>query len=438
MSMKNLRAESVTIIKLSQASEACKDLMNTERQEGVRNTPLFLGPPGQGKSAIVEQFVNNLNLEREERFATAIAAGKTSTEAAEVAGPEWTCVSYRLAQCDPTDLKGVPVYVKMENGAEMCSFAPPQIFPMIGLPDSAGGKNVVIFLDELPQANPTIQNLAANIIDGKVGDYIIDMSRSFIVCAGNRKQDHAATYDIPRNVGNRLIRFDVRTSFDEWERWAMGEKLHPMVIGFLKDKQSMFNEPPPEEGYIYGTPRSWHKVSCQMKYMVDRWFDEQSLGLYLAQGTVGIASATAFYQFAKAMKNQFSVDDIMAGKAVRVPTTEQRDILFSLVLEATYRINNWVEEVVSSNEYKIVPHTETMTRVDAMIKGLGDKRVTGIVNMYKWLDNKAIDPAFQVLINKYQTELTRDNLRIAIMLDPKFSNAADAYEKINSALVTMR
>lgn len=438
MSMKKINAESVTIIKLTQAAQACRELMETERQEGVRNTPLFLGPPGQGKSAIVEQFVEMLNTERRMRYETAITKGSTEVQAKEIAGPEWTCISYRLAQCDPTDLKGVPVYVKMENGAEMCSFAPPQIFPMVGLPDSAGGRNVVIFLDELPQANPTIQNLAANIIDGKVGDYTIDMSRSFIVCAGNRKQDHAATYDIPRNVGNRLVRFDVKTSFDEWEAWAMSQKLHPMVIGFLKDKQSMFNEPPPEEGYVYGTPRSWHKVSCQMKYMKDNWFDEQSLGLYLAQGTVGIASATAFYQFAKAMKNQFSVDEIMAGKAVRVPSSEQRDILFSLVLEATYRINHWVEEVVGSTEYSTVPHTDASARVQAMVKGLGDRKVDGIVNLYKWLDNKAIDPAFQVLVNKYQTDITKDNLRIALMLHPKFSVAAEAYEKINTALVAMK
>jgi len=433
-----MHAESVTIIKLSQAAQACRELMETERQEKVRNTPLFLGPPGQGKSAIVEQFVDLLNTERQEQYNKAISLGETVEEANRIAGAEWGCISYRLAQCDPTDLKGVPVYINVD-GAEMCSFAPPQIFPMEGLPKSAGGKNMIIFLDELPQANPTIQNLAANIIDGKVGDYTIDMERSFVICAGNRKQDHAATYDIPRNVGNRLVRFDVKTGWNEWEEWAINiGKIHPMVVGYLKDKQHFFNEPPPEEGYVYGTPRSWHKVSSQMKYMQERWFDEHGLGLYLAQGTVGIASATAFYQFAKAMRNSYSVDDIMAGKSVKVPTTEQRDILFSLVLEATYRINHWIDDVISHPSYMTVSHTDTTKRVDALVKILGSNKVEGITNMYNWLTKKGIDPGFQVLINKYQSDTTKDNLRIAMMLHPKFSDAADAYEQINKALIAMK
>lgn len=433
--MRKLNAEATTVIRLNQASKICRTLMNTEKKKGVRQTPLFLGPPGQGKTAIVEQLVVELNQEREENIKTLIENGVHLDDATKAVGPEWVCTSYRLAQCDPTDLKGVPVYTTV-NGAEMCSFAPPAIFPMVGIPDSAGGKNVVIFLDEVPQANPTIQNLAANIIDGKVGDYTIDMSRTFIVCAGNRKQDHAATYDIPRNVGNRLIRFDVKTTFDEWETWAMNHKLNPLVIGYLKDKQQFFNEAPPEEGYVYGTPRSWHKVADQLDYMGETWFEEEGLGQYIAQGTVGIASATAFYQFAKSMREKFSVDDIMAGKAVKVPTSEQRDILFSLVLEATYRINSWVEEVVGDIRYSGIPTNQQNKRVDALISLLGDTKVKGITFMYKWLTHKDIDAAFQVLINKYQSTITKNNLRYAMLMHPAFKDAAEAYETISKALAS--
>lgn len=433
--MRKINAENTTTIKLSQAYEICRHLMGTEKLKKVRNTPLFLGPPGQGKTAIIDQLVESLNKEREEKIGKLIAKGISQEKAEKEAGAKWVVVSYRLAQCDPTDLKGVPVYQNV-GGAEMCSFAPPKIFPMVGIPDSADGNNVLIFLDELPQANQTIQNLAANIIDGKVGDCTIDINRSFIVCAGNRRQDHSATYEIPRNVGNRLIRFDVKTSFDEWEPWAVKTKLVPLVIGYLKDKQTFFNEPPPEDSYVYGTPRSWHKLSDQMAYMGESWFDEDSLGLYMAQGTVGMASAIAFKQFTVSMRNNFSIDKIMDGEDVKPPTASQKDILFSLVLEATYRINSWIQEAVGNPKYSSIKSDDAVNKVNTLIELLGEKKVKGIVNMYTWLTNKEIDPAFQVLMNKYQSPLTRNHLRIALATHPSLKKAFDAYMKIHNALIS--
>ena len=434
--MRKLNAESVTPIKLQQASKACHLLLETEKKTGVRNTPIFLGPPGQGKSAIVEQFVASLNEERQERIQKLVTQGSSVEEAEQQAGPTWRCVSYRLSQCDPTDLKGVPVYTTV-NGVEMCSFAPPQVFPINGVPSSANGENVVIFLDELPQANPSMQNLAANIIDGKIGDYTIDQSRSFIVCAGNRKQDHAATYDVPRNVGNRLIKFEVSTTFSEWEEWAAKEKVSPLVIGYLKDKQHFFNEPPPEDGYVYGTPRSWHKISCQLLTQGEKWFDDDSLALFMAQGTVGMASAIAFYQFARAANKDFSVNAIFDGTQAKIPGNDQKDILFSLVLESTYRLNSWIEEAVTHKDYVTTPTSDMVKRANKLVSVLGPEKVAAINNLYKWLDQPTIDKAFQVLVNKYQSDITRTHLRIAMMMDPQLATAGQVFEKINKALISI-
>lgn len=438
---KKLSAERLTAISLTQAIEACRYHLAVEQEKGERSTPMFLGPPGQGKSAIVEQFTDSLNYERAARLEAAIKSGKTPEEAARIAGPEWVCISYRLGQCDPTDLKGVPVYINV-GGAEMTSYAPPQIFPMVGIPESAGGKNVVMFLDELPQATQTMQNLAANIIDGKVGDYTIDMSRSFIVCAGNRKEDHAAAYDIPRNVGNRLTTYSVKTSFSEWQEWAVSKKLNPMVIGFLKNHTVSFNEPPPEEGYVYGTPRAWHKIANQIDVMGEAWFSEGSIGLFMAQGTVGVAAATQFHQFAKATRSAYSVADIMLGKQVKIPELSQKDVLFSLAVEITYRINDLIEKVVSSSDYQSIPASEVKNKAKKLTDllknmevGPSTNAVDAIRNSYTWFANENIDPAFQVLLNKYQTPLTRDNLRIAMLTCPEFKETAIAFEKISTVLM---
>ncbi len=432
--MKQIHVDDLTPISLRQASTICFEQFLAEKRSGVRITPIFLGAPGQGKTAIVEDFAqylnNNKELYREALINRCLANGKTQKEAEEIANQDWVCISYRLAQCDPTDLKGVPVYTSID-GAEMCTFAPPMVFPMEGLKNSAHGKNVLIFLDEVPQANPSIQNLAANIIDGKVGDYTIDICRSFIVCAGNRKEDKAATYDIPRNVGNRLVKFNVRTTFPEWEEWAINHDINPLVVGFLKSNQNFFNEAIPDNGYTYGTPRSWHKLSCQVNSLGEDFLTKESYPLYMIQGTVGMASANIFYQYAKTVKNKYAIEDIIDGKAVSVPSKEERDMLYSIVLQGVYTINNWVLEAISDANYQTA---KTPDRNEAFIKALGPRRVNGISNIYLWLDQPGIDPAFKVLINKYQRDEIKSPLRGAMSSRPEFKDAFKSYTEIVKAL----
>lgn len=416
-------------VSLSTAKTAILSLMEAEQTFSVRQTPIMLGAPGQGKSSIMEQLVDDLNQQVDKRIARLIEEG-ISLEEAKAAHPSWLLRSFRLSQCDPTDLKGVPVYLKVDD-REICSFAPPD-FPLKGMPNSAGGQNMVIFLDELPQSTPTMMNLAANIIDGKVGDYELDPARTFIVAAGNRKQDKAATYDIPRNVGNRMIVLNVRTTFAEWEEWAMKNNLSATVVGYLKEHQIAFNEAPPDHGYTYATPRSWHKVSCQMKHMGDQWYNDNSHSLPVLTGTVGQATAHAFFQFAKVANQKFNIEKIFSGQMLEIDPTTQKDILYSLVLEAAARINNWVGEVATKPS---IVKVGGKAQAEALVKELGKDKVKSISNVYKWLNTtKGIDTAFSALINKYQNPVTRGLLRFAMTSQPEFKEAAESYTKIHTIM----
>ena len=77
----------------------------------------MLGKPGQGKTAAVDQVVNEYQQENP--------------------GKKVLYWSLRLNQCDPTDIKGVPLYAKTPSGLDICKFAVPDMFPIQGVPDSA-------------------------------------------------------------------------------------------------------------------------------------------------------------------------------------------------------------------------------------------------------------------------------------------------------------
>lgn len=417
-------------VSLAQARDLILDCLRAEKfskkEHGrkIRQVPALLGPPGQGKSSIVEQVVVEMN-EIDKKNG----------------GSGWNLISYRLGQCDPTDLKGVPVYGELFNPetgvkTEICKFAGPSLFPYLGQPGSADGKNVLIFLDELPQAVPTIQNLAANIIDGIVGDNIIDFDRSFTVVAGNRADDISAVFEIPRNVVNRVSMINVTTTVTEWEPWAFASGVNPYVIGFVKANTHCFNEEVPTDATPYATPRSWDKVSAQMNSKGDAWFAKDGIiNRVLACATIGDAAGVKFYQFCLAAKNAWNLDDIMAGKNVAHPSAENKDALFSLVLEATYRINQWVKEAKD----KMPALKDQKEYGDKMVALLGKKKVDSINNIYHWLYDgsdvkKIVDPAWAVLINKYQSREVVESFRSVMLSHPDFKPANLAYMKIHAAM----
>ena len=240
-----------------------------------------------------------------------------------------------------------------------------------------------------------------------------------------------------KNVAGRIIHLNVETTFGEWEEWAISEKLHPFVIGYLKDHPSVFNEPVKEDVQVYGTPRTWHKVSAYMNAIGDEFFEDDGISLTFLMGTVGVAS-TAFWSFCRMARDKYSIRKIMAGEKV-APPEGHKDILFSLAVEATMLFNTWTEEVLNSTAYQRANGGQEQTA--AYIKGLGKEKVDAINNAYIWFDaglEGGVDPAFLVLLNKYQNERTRNILRPSMMIDDAFKPAMKAYGNIHKALKANR
>jgi hypothetical protein len=334
--------KSTTTLKISAnevpLNEALKILhlcFGTEQSFSQRITPILLGKPGNGKTSLVSQFAKEVNEKREP------------------GSPEWEVCSFRLNQVDPTDLKGVPIPEDNGSGRSIVKFTPSDNLPLLGYPDSARGKNIILFFDELPQATPVIQNLAANMIDGVVGDYSLDPKRTFIVAAGNRKQDFAATFDIPKNVVSRICWIDVATSFSEWKDWAINGGLNPDILGFLEERPSFFNQDPQQDVVCYGTPRTWHKVSDIFTYYTSvnpNWkIDPKGESSYVLETTIagllGPGIAKELVNFSRTLAKEYSITDIIEGKSV--PIVNQPDQAFSLILQACYIIGGILEKATN-------------------------------------------------------------------------------------------
>ncbi len=216
--------------------------------------PVFLwGPPGVGKSSVVQQVTE--------------ARG-------------WELRDVRASLLDPTDLRGIP-YV--EKGQAF--WAPPAFLPHD--PDSEG----VLFLDELNAAPPLVQaSLYQLTLDRRLGEYTLPDGWR-LLAAGNRAEDRTVVFRMPSALANRFTHLDCEPDYDDWRQWALDQAIHPLVVGFLGLRRELLSQAP-GTAPAFPSPRSWAMLSDHLKRVGDSPLFEE-----LAVGTVGEGAALEFSGF---------------------------------------------------------------------------------------------------------------------------------------------
>ncbi len=242
--------------------------------------PLMIwGPPGVGKSAVVEQ-----------------AAAEMGRKLFDV----------RVALLDPVDLRGVPSIVK-----GVTKWNPP-----VFLPTKADGP-CILFLDEINAGTQDVQAALFQLVrDGRLGEYILPEDCS-IVAAGNRVEDKAAARKMPTALMNRFVHLDFDVDHNDFTKWALNHSIALPVIAFIRfrpDSLMCFNA----KERATATPRSWEFVSNVFKTSPPETteFDEYA-------GAVGDAHAAEFTSFLRIWRDLPNLDGIlMDPKGSDVPDIE--------------------------------------------------------------------------------------------------------------------
>ena len=284
----------VTAIEAKAAIQRC---FNKQR-------PIFLwGPPGIGKSELVEGITEDLG-------------GKM--------------YDLRLAQMDPTDIRGIPYYNK-DNG--MMDWAPP-----IDLPTAEEASKypvVVLFLDEMNSAAPSVQAAAYQLVlNRRIGKYILPPN-VVIVAAGNREGDKGVTYRMPAPLANRFVHLELRVDFESWLNWAANNNIHKDVIGYISfAKQDLYDFDPKSISRSFATPRSWTFVS---ELLDDALPDSTTTDM--VAGTIGEGTAIKFMAHRKIASKLPRPEDVLAGK---VATLDIKEIsaMYSLTISMCYELKD--------------------------------------------------------------------------------------------------
>ena len=242
--------------------------------------PVFLwGPPGIGKSEVVADI------------------------AQEIGGH---VIDLRMAQMEPTDIRGIPFFNKDINKMD---WAPP-----VDLPDeelASQFPTVVLFLDEMNSAPPAVQAAGYQLIlNRRVGKYKLP-DNVVIVAAGNRDSDKGVTYRMPMPLANRFIHLEMRPDFTSWQTWAVTKNIHKDVVGYLSfAKNDLYDFDSKSSSRAFATPRSWCFVSDLLN---DEDIDSDTQ-FNLVAGAVGEGLAVKFMAHRKIAGKMPEPTEILNGK----------------------------------------------------------------------------------------------------------------------------
>jgi len=209
-------------MKLSEIPSA----LQTARDAGL--SVYIKGPPGNGKTAIVRQFADANNME---------------------------LIHIHAPLTDLLDIKGV-----ISTKEDKAQFLPLSIWP------EETDDPVVVLIDELPQCVPAIQNAFSQLlIDKQMGDIKLPEG-SIVIATGNRKEDRAATNNMPSHVTNRVMHLEVDRNSEDFFDYAKRNGFESSIIAFLRFKPDcVYTFDAKNNQDPYATYRSWEFVDRVLK-----------------------------------------------------------------------------------------------------------------------------------------------------------------------------
>lgn len=249
-------------------------------QQGHHTPVMLWGPPGIGKSDIINQIGQRNNT---------------------------PVIDIRLSQMEPSDLRGIPF-----RDGNLVEWATPAMLPNAERHGATG----ILFLDEITSAVPSVSAAAYQLIlDRRLGEYEVPQGWA-IFAAGNRQGDRGVSYTMPAPLANRFAHFEVDLNLDDWVAWAYKNSIDERIIGFLRFRpELLFDFDPAHNPVAFPSPRSWEFAHRALL----KFHDQPQLLLGTLQACVGPSAGIELKAFIDSLDQMPDLDAILRGEDIKAP-----------------------------------------------------------------------------------------------------------------------
>lgn len=260
-----------------------------------KQRPLFLmGPPGIGKTAIMEQVASELGV---------------------------GLVSYSMAHHTRQSALGLPLIEKKVYGGQEYTVSEYTMSEIIAsvydMMEETGVKRGILFLDEINCVSETLAPSMLQFLQYKIFGRHRVPDGWIVVTAGNPPEYNRSVREFDIVTWDRLKRIDIEPDFDAWRAYAYQAGVHPAVMTYLSIKKDDFYlVETTVEGKRFVTARGWEDLSkmIQLYEEHDIPVDELLVGQYLQDRKIAKDFAI-YYDLYRKYRSDYQVDEILAGTA---------------------------------------------------------------------------------------------------------------------------
>ena len=289
---------------IKEAKEQIKNAMTayfTKNQFGgyvipvEEQRPVFLmGPPGIGKTAIMEQIASELGV---------------------------GLVSYSMTHHTRQSALGLPFIASKTYGGQeyqVSEYTMSEIIASVyDLMEESGVREGILFLDEINCVSETLAPSMLQFLQYKTFGRHRVPEGWIVVTAGNPPEYNNSVRDFDIVTWDRLKRIDVEPDYGAWKEYAYKKGVHPAVITYLDIKKGDFYKiETTVDGKSFVTARGWSDLSDMIRLYEQHSLkvDEKLVGQYLQNRKIAKDFAV-YYDLWNKYRSDYQVDTILAGRA---------------------------------------------------------------------------------------------------------------------------
>lgn len=295
-----------------------------------RQRPIFLmGPPGIGKTAIMEQIAQELGV---------------------------GLVSYSMTHHTRQSAIGLPFIATKTYGGKEYSVSEYTMSEIIAsvydLMEETGVREGILFLDEINCVSETLAPAMLQFLQFKVFGRHRVPDGWIVVTAGNPPEYNNSVREFDIVTWDRLKRIDIEPDYKAWKEYATETMVHPAIRSYLDIKESNFYRVESSiDGKTFVTARGWSDLSDMLRlYEKNGLKVDVDLVIQYLQNKEVAKSFALYYDLFNKYQSDYQIDRIFAGEAEDEILTRARAAKFDEKLSLMGLLLSGLEEMFTAIE----------------------------------------------------------------------------------------